>query len=138
MIELPPLGDLDLDLWHALLDVADRMPADWTLIGGQMVLLHALEHGRTPLRVSEDIDLVVDARVRPPALARMLSSLGALGFSEAAISADEIAHRFERGRVAIDVLARTDWARERICAPSAPPRRWRSQEVPTPCCARAP
>lgn len=105
MIALPPLGDLDQELWHALLDVADREPADWTLIGGQMVLLHALEHGRTPHRVSQDIDVVVDARVRPPALARMVSSLLDLGFTEAAISADEIAHRFQRGRVAIDVLA---------------------------------
>lgn len=103
MIALPPLGDLDLELWHALLDVADREPADWTLIGGQMVLLHALEHGRAPLRVSQDIDLVVDARVRPPALARIVTSLIELGFAEAAISADEIAHRFQRGRVAIDV-----------------------------------
>lgn len=105
MIALPPLGELDLELWHALLDIADREPADWTLIGGQMVLLHALEHGRTPHRVSQDIDVVVDARVRPPALARVVSSLFDLGFAEAAISADEIAHRFQRGRVAIDVLA---------------------------------
>lgn len=105
MIALPPLGELDLELWHALLDLADREPGDWTLIGGQMVLLHALEHGRTPPRVSQDIDVVVDARVRPPALARVVSSLLDLGFAEAGISADEIAHRFQRGRVAIDVLA---------------------------------
>ena len=105
MITLPPLGNLDLELWHALLDLAEREPADWTLIGGQMVLLHALESGRTPLRVSQDLDLVVDARVRPPALARIVSSLGDLGFAQAAISADEIAHRFQRGRAVIDVLA---------------------------------
>jgi hypothetical protein len=105
VIELPPLGELDVELWHALLDIADRMPSDWTLIGGQMVLLHALEHGRAPQRVSEDLDLVVDARVRPLALPRMLSTLGDLGFAEAAISHDEVAHRFSRGRTNVDVLA---------------------------------
>ncbi len=105
MIELPPLGELDVELWHALLDIADRMPSDWTLIGGQMVLLHALEHGRAPHRVSEDLDLVVDARVRPLALPRMLSTLDALGFAEASISHDEVARRFSRGRTNVDVLA---------------------------------
>lgn len=105
MIELPPLGELDVELWHALLDIADRMPSNWTLIGGQMVLLHALEHGRAPQRVSEDLDLVVDARVRPLALPRMLSALDALGFAEAPISHDEVAHRFSRGRTNVDVLA---------------------------------
>lgn len=81
------------------------MPSDWTLIGGQMVLLHALEHGRAPQRVSEDLDLVVNARVRPLALPRMLSTLDELGFAEASISHDEVAHRFSRGRTNVDVLA---------------------------------
>ena len=105
MIELPPLGELDVELWHALLDIADRMASDWTLIGGQMVLLHALEHGRAPQRVSEDLDLVVDARVRPLALPRMLSTLDDLGFAAVAISHDGVAYRFSRGRTSVDVLA---------------------------------
>ncbi len=45
MIELPPLGALDLELWQALLDIADRMPSDWTLVGGQMVLLELRARG---------------------------------------------------------------------------------------------
>ncbi len=105
MIELPPLGALDFELWQALLDIADRMPSDWTLVGGQMVLLHALEHGRAPQRLSEDLDVVVDARVRSPALSRMLSALRDLGFCEAEVSHDEVAHRFSRGRASVDVLA---------------------------------
>lgn len=67
MIALPPLGDLEDRLWLALMDIAERRPGDWTLVGGQMVLLHALEHGAAPPRISPDLDLVVDARVRPPA-----------------------------------------------------------------------
>lgn len=105
MIELPPLRTLDFELWTALLDISDRMPSDWTLIGGQMVLLHALERGRAPRRLSEDLDVVVDVRVRPPALARMLSTLDDLGFSPTEVSLDEVAHRFSRGRANVDVLA---------------------------------
>ena len=33
MIALPPLGDLENALWLALLDIAERRPADWTLVG---------------------------------------------------------------------------------------------------------
>ena len=68
VIVLPSVGRFELRLWHTLLDISDVMPASWTLIGGQMVFLHALENGRTPVRVSEDLDVVVDARVRPSAL----------------------------------------------------------------------
>jgi len=55
MIELPNIGDADEAMWTALLDIADRTQ-DWTLIGGQMVLLHGLEHARLPPRISEDLD----------------------------------------------------------------------------------
>ena len=105
MIELPPLGDLDDELWRALLDIADRMHTGWTLIGGQMVLLHALGHGRTPPRVSRDLDLVIDARVRPPAIPAVISALDALGFEPGPIGFDEVAHRFTRGQATIDILA---------------------------------
>lgn len=105
MITLPPLGDLETGLWHALLDIAEQMPGDWTLIGGQMVLLHALEHGRTTPRVSRDLDLVVDARVRPPAIPAMVATLTALNFEESPIGVDEVAHRFIKGNAIVDVLA---------------------------------
>ena len=50
MIQLPTLGGAGDRLWGALLDVADRVTSDWTLVGGQMMLLHGLEHGRVPPR----------------------------------------------------------------------------------------
>jgi hypothetical protein len=62
MIALPPVGDLDEALWLALIDIAERRPSGWTLVGGQMVLLHAFEHGVWPPRISRDLDLAVDAR----------------------------------------------------------------------------
>ncbi|MDX6646802.1 MAG: hypothetical protein QOK40_2529 [Miltoncostaeaceae bacterium] len=105
MIVLPPLGVRGTGLWHALLDVADRVAAAWTLVGGQMVLLHALEHDRPVPRISEDLDLVVDTRVRPRALPILLGTLESLEFADTGISADGVAHRFARQGVVIDVLA---------------------------------
>ncbi|MCC6830016.1 MAG: hypothetical protein IT200_01600 [Thermoleophilia bacterium] len=105
MIALPPLGELEDRLWLALMDIAERRATDWTLVGGQMVLLHALEHGVTPPRISTDLDLVVDARVRPPAIPAMAEVLDGLGFRPGPISADGVGHRFVRGPVTIDLLA---------------------------------
>lgn len=61
---LPSIPGHNDALWEALLQLA-RTEAlqEWTLIGGQMVPLHALEHGTTPIRLSTDIDVVVNARV---------------------------------------------------------------------------
>ena len=50
-------------LWGTLLELANAQLPEWTLIGGQMVLLHALENGAEPTRFSQDIDVVVNARV---------------------------------------------------------------------------
>jgi hypothetical protein len=105
MIALPPLGELEDQLWLALMDIAERRAADWTLVGGQMVLLHGLERGATPPRVSTDLDLVVDARVRPPAIPAMAEVLDDLGFRLGGIAPDGIGHRFVRGPVTIDLLA---------------------------------
>lgn len=105
MIDLPPLGALESVLWDALLDIAQQVPEGWTLIGGQMVLLHGLEKERTPPRVSEDLDVVVDVRVRPPVLAKMVGALTSLGFSDTGVSIDGVAHRFMRGDVVVDLVA---------------------------------
>ena len=45
MIVLPPMSVAQTASWHALLDVYERLPAGWTLIGGQMVHLHCAERG---------------------------------------------------------------------------------------------
>ena len=103
-VALPVLTPTHRELWDALCDLADRHPGDWVLVGGQMVLLHALQAGRAPNRVSQDLDAVIDARVRPPVLIRFLDTLRGLGFVSAGVSLDDIAHRYERGDIHIDVL----------------------------------
>jgi hypothetical protein len=75
VIELPALGGTEQELWDALLDLAARQPAGWTLVGGQMVLLRSLEHGRVPPRVTRDLDVLADLRARPAALPRILTTL---------------------------------------------------------------
>lgn len=103
MIELAVLDD-EHELWGALLDLAGRHAGGWTLIGGQMVRLHALAAGAPPHRVSRDLDLVVDVRVRPDVLGPIVTALGELGFDLAAPGMAVSVHRFTRGAVIIDVL----------------------------------
>jgi hypothetical protein len=103
-VELPTLGSRHGELWSVLCDLGDAVNENWTIIGGQMVMLHALQAGRSPSRVSEDLDTVIDTRVRPPALASFLATLHDLGFKSAGVSPDDVAHRFARDSVHIDVL----------------------------------
>lgn len=74
LIELLPLGATVDELWRVLLDLGS-MPIKWTLIGGQMVLLHALEHGQVPLQISEDGDVVADIRADPSSLRTVVRAL---------------------------------------------------------------
>jgi hypothetical protein len=103
-IAMPPLDDRTADLWSTLVDITERFPQDWTLVGGQMVFLHAVEAGVGPPRVSRDLDLVVNARVRPPALPRMIRALGDIGLDADGVSPEGVAHRFVRQHVSVDVL----------------------------------
>lgn len=45
-VELPVLPPPVDQLWHTLLDLGEQLTVPWALIGGQMVLLHAVEHGQ--------------------------------------------------------------------------------------------
>ena len=103
MIELPELGVPGM--WETLLDIAERVEDGWTLVGGPMTLLHALEHGIDPPRVSRDLDVIVDIRARPARLPAMLAALDELGFAAVEVSVTEVAHRFARGETKVDLLA---------------------------------
>ena len=62
-VVLPPLSRPVYELWHVLLDLGETSKVHWTLIGSQMVLLHALAHGQVPPQISQDGD-VIAARAR--------------------------------------------------------------------------
>lgn len=96
-------------LWGTLLDLSERVPSDWTLIGGQMVLLHGLEHDRTPPGVSLDLDVLADVVSNQRSLRLLVAALEALGFDSAGVSPEGKAHRYKRGDgegvLVVDLLA---------------------------------
>ncbi len=104
-VRLPTLAGHDDELWDTLIELSDVRPGEWTLIGGQMVFLHAVEHGATPPRISTDLDVLVNARITGRPVAAFAAGLESLGFEQDGISPDGIAHRYRRNRVTIDLLA---------------------------------
>lgn len=131
VIELPILPAPVDELWHTLLDLGESLGVPWALIGGQMVLLHALEHGQVPPQISQDGDVIADIRAVPGALTRVVAGIENLGFSLQSISADGLAHRYIRAAnprpVVIDVLA-PEGLGERADLTTTPPGR--TIEVP--------
>jgi hypothetical protein len=126
VIELPPLGSPVDQLWHAIFDLSERLAVPWTLVGGQMVLLHALEHGQVLQEPSQDGDVVADVRADDGALVQAVRQLYALGFALDAISTDGLAQRYARPAqprpVLIDLLA-PDGLGTRVDLTTSPPGR---------------
>jgi hypothetical protein len=88
-------------------ELAAELPIDlWAVLGGQMVVLHATEHGvALPSdRQTTDGDVIVDVRLSPKATKRTAQILVRLGFHPDLGPGGE-GHRFRRGDAAIDVLA---------------------------------
>lgn len=104
-VQLPVFPGLDELLWLSLIELGGVRQGEWTLIGGQMVLLHAIEHGIQPPRVSTDLDALVNARVAVDSVRRFVSELESRGFELAGASPEGLAHRYSRDGVIIDVLA---------------------------------
>lgn len=102
MIVLPPMAPAQRAAWHALLDLHERHPDGWTLIGGQLVHLHCAERNYAPQRATEDADAVVNAR-EPDVLGAVTSALTEMGF-EPTPSADGVQHRWRNGAAVLDVL----------------------------------
>jgi len=102
--------DIDLDdaetlrLWTAIGELAARLPGEWTLIGGLMVQLHAIEHGRTDVRPTIDIDILGQARPQGT-LSAIDATLAREGFELIGPDLDGYAHRYQRDGLVVDVLA---------------------------------
>lgn len=103
-LTIPRDDELTTKLWDALIEVATAIPDDWTLVGAQMVFLHAIEHGRTPPRRTTDLDVIVDVRAVSDHPNAFVSTLESLGYELEGVSPDGVGHRFIRGDVKIDVL----------------------------------
>lgn len=121
-VRLPTLAGHDDELWDTLIELSEVRPGEWTLIGGQMVFLHAIENDATPPRISTDLDVLVNARITGRPIAAFAAGLENLGFEQDGISPDGIAHRYRRNRVTIDVLA-PEGLGERTDLTTTPPGR---------------
>ena len=106
-VSLPVLLDAQHQSWIGLLDLAERIPDGWTLIGGQMVHLHCWERKVSPNRATNDIDTVLDIRMVPKMLERFTGVLSDLGFQSAGRSFEGHEHRWVRGAATIDILIAT-------------------------------
>lgn len=110
VVNLPWLGSPTDELWEVLLRLASKTKrVPWMLIGGQMMLLHTLEHGREPLQVSQDGDVIADIRAQPGALLALIRVLESEHFESDGMSGDGRAHRYKHAMlhppVMVDVLA---------------------------------
>lgn len=110
-VVLPALSGRQAQAWDALMSIAGSLGEGWTLIGGQMVLLHQSE--RQPaaahaapgaaLRWSYDLDVVVNLRVGRSRMDHIDSALRAHGFEQQHLP---IGHRYvSSDGTVFDVLA---------------------------------
>lgn len=95
----------DFELWATLIELCALLQGHWTLVGGQMVLLHAVENDVDLPRVSTDLDILVNARIVSRGVRGFVAAIERRGFALDGMSPDGIAHRYRRGGVSVDVLA---------------------------------
>jgi hypothetical protein len=100
---MPAMSDEQTASWHALMDLYERLPNGWTLVGGQLVHVHCAERDHYPPRPTDDADTVVDIRADPDMLESFTQVLLDLGFKPD-MSGDGLQHRWRKGAAQIDVL----------------------------------
>ena len=103
LVHLPAMGEAQQQSWHAVMDLYERVPSGWTLIGGQLVHLHCAERGVAPARPTDDVDTVVDIRASQDMLGIFTGALKDMGFVPKT-SGDGIQHRWRRDKAQVDVL----------------------------------
>jgi hypothetical protein len=101
---IPVLGPAQTSGWHGLLDLYDRLPRHWTLVGGQLVHYWCAVRGRWPERATDDVDTVLDVRGEPQALLLVTGALRDLGFAADGTTPTGHQHRWRREQAIIDVL----------------------------------
>lgn len=103
MIEIDVDDPETVRLWEAVADLVPDLPGEWVLIGGLMVQLHALEHGVTDVRPTDDIDVLGQARPQGT-LGAIHAALEQQDFEMVGPDLDGYAHRYERNGLIVDVL----------------------------------
>jgi predicted nucleotidyltransferase len=94
------IGDDDLlPPWTTVFEVARAIEiADWVLVGGLMVQLHARRASIPPPRATKDVDLIADVQTNRSSFGAIGSALTSIGFEVAVPAArTEPIYRFTRG-----------------------------------------
>jgi hypothetical protein len=98
---ITPVDLRDEHAWEELLAIAPLLDEEvgeaWCLIGAQMVRVHAALAHVPPPRLSRDLDLLADSRVRPGATKAIAEVLGRRAFLPVGPSLLGTVHRFQRG-----------------------------------------
>lgn len=92
------------DSWAGVMDLADALPNEWSLAGGQMVYTHTVEHGVVLARPSKDADIVIDVRGHRGSSENVFGALKRIGFQAEGFDLAGRRHRWNRGDAQIDVL----------------------------------
>ena len=115
MIDIDPLVEEARRLWTLVLELAVAFGSEreWTLIGGLMVQLHAIEH-RDDLRPTDDIDVLGDARRRPSMTGQIAEILIARGAEVASPPRSDsgLGYRFEIEGAIVELLGPDGLARD--------------------------
>lgn len=129
IVDLGPVKPSAYEAWIVLFELAGDHPDGWAVVGGQMVHLHAAEHGAAGVvRPTDDVDVIVNIRARQNGTEALASWLVAHGFQFAGANADSVGHRYTRtadpgpGEVLFDILA-PDGVGERANLKTSPPAR---------------
>lgn len=92
--------------WPQCLELAREVPSKkWTLIGGLMVQLHAVNAGMEITRPTEDVDVLVHIETSTALVPGVAESLRQLGYEILEpMDRKSPAHRFKRGEEQVDVM----------------------------------
>jgi len=107
-VRLPTLPAPMDSIWLTILELARRIPPDrWTLIGGQMVVLHGLANGRQPVRITRDVDVLASLLVSSTGIRDCVRAVSDMGFTPQEATDHTILHRFVRDpdRAVVDIVA---------------------------------
>lgn len=118
-VVFPPLSVAQTRIWHTLVDL-DTVGVPWVLVGGNMVTLHCLEHGRQRVRTTNDGDIVVDVWTSQTSLQTVTRHLIDHGYAETgaedALGFDQgqrVGFKYLREDSRIDVLIPENTDRQR-------------------------